>query len=71
MSSYDLEAVNCFINSASKGYVHGQYSLGYMYFYGYGCAKDHKRALTWFIAAAKQGDIRAERFVQYLRRQGI
>jgi len=62
----DSEAVEFFINSASKGYVLGQYSLGYMYFYGYGRAKDHKRALKWFIAAAKQGDIRAERFVQYL-----
>ncbi len=60
VAAYDAEdytaALPLLIQSAEKGDSEAQYTLGRMYFYGWGVAKDEDRALELFRAAADQGN---------------
>lgn len=42
------------------------YSLGYMYYYGYGTSKDYKKAYEWFIKDQKNGSIKSCSYLGYM-----
>ena len=47
-----------------------QYSLGYMYHYGYGVEKDYKEAVKWYRKAANQGHASGQYSLGYMYRNG-
>lgn len=49
------EAANCFLVSASQGYVDAQYNLGQLYEVGLGIEKNLTEAKKWYQKAANQG----------------
>jgi len=49
------EAANCFLVSASQGYVDAQYNLGQLYEVGLGVEKNLTEAKKWYQKAANQG----------------
>ena len=46
------------------------YSLGYMYYYGYGTKKDYTEALKWFLKASKKGSIKSFEYLGYMYGSG-
>ena len=46
--------------AAEEGNAVAQYSLGYVYLYGYGATKDYPRSTQWLRFAAEQGHAEAQ-----------
>ena len=46
---------------------HAQYTLGLMYYKGYGVAQEPKQAVVWFRRAADQGLVQAKAALQKLQ----
>jgi TPR repeat protein len=45
--------------AAADGYADAEYAIGYMYYYGYGVARDQDAGIFWMRRAARQGQGRA------------
>jgi hypothetical protein len=56
---YDLRANKCLEESAEKGYVEAQYTLGMNYKNGYRVVQSYIEAYRWLAKAAEGGDTRA------------
>ena len=54
------KALPLFNQVAELGNAHAQSYLGDMYYYGYGVAKDNKKAVQWYRKAATQGNAEAK-----------
>ena len=52
--------------SIRKGHAESQYMLGTMFFKGLGVKPDREEAYKWFLAAARQGHIKARRVLNRL-----
>ena len=48
-----------------QGNAEAQLKLGDCYYYGYGAPIDMEKAVDWYIKAAEQGNIRAQKFLEY------
>lgn len=51
---------------AKQGHMDAQYSLGYLYHYGQGVARDEQQALYWISTAAAQGQAQAQEALRRL-----
>jgi TPR repeat protein len=56
------EGIKWYKQSAEKGQVEAQETLGGLYFFGKGAAQDYAEAAKWYGMAAKQGKV----YPQYL-----
>ncbi len=56
--SHYAQALAFYRLAAAKGLDDAQYSLGYMYFHGYGVAQDHAEALRLYQLAAPKDILR-------------
>lgn len=54
-----VEALHLLLPLARAGNAEAQYSVGYLYFYGFGTNRNKGEALTWIRRAAAQGNRRA------------
>jgi TPR repeat protein len=57
------EAVMLYRLAAAQGNADAQFSLGYMYYHGFGVASDHAEAMKWFRLAAAQGNSMAKYYL--------
>jgi len=57
-------------DSASQGWVNGEFSLGRAYQYGIGMPVDPSKAVYWYEKAAAQGHAQAAYFARYIRQNG-
>lgn len=62
-----VEALHLLEPLAKKGNPDAEYTLGYLYYYGYGTNKDKSKALIWIRRAAMQGNDRALTALQTLQ----
>jgi SEL1 protein len=68
----DEEVVDYYKHAAEKGDVSATLMLGQVYFYGArGVARDHRRALEFFRAAAAQGDPAAQAHLGHMLIKGM
>ncbi len=54
-----VEAMRLLAPLARAGNADAQYTIGYLYYYGYGTNRDPQRALKWIRRAAARGNARA------------
>jgi len=54
------DAAAIFLPLAQQGNVDAQYTLGYMYHYGYGVPRNKREALRWLSVAAARGHAKAQ-----------
>lgn len=64
------EAARWYRKSADQGYPQAQYTLGFMYYYGYGVQRDRVQADDLFQQAAAHGNEDAKRALE-CDREGI
>ena len=58
--------------AADEGFASAQYSLGRLFYDGYGVAETDKEAVLWFTKAAEQGHVNAQLFLlMSLRGRGM
>ena len=58
------KALTWYYEAAKQNYAHGEYYVGYCYYYGYGVKKDYKKAAYWMRRAAKHGYNYANTFIK-------
>lgn len=49
------EAASLLLPLAQQGHIDAQYTVGYMYHYGYGLPRNEKESTRWITAAAARG----------------
>ena len=54
------EAARLLLPLAQQGHLDAQYSVGYMYHYGYGLPRNEKEATRWITTAAARGHQKAQ-----------
>lgn len=52
--------------AAEKGAPEAQYAVGYMYYYGQGVIENRQKAWYWITAAAKNGNVDAQKAMEIL-----
>ena len=55
---------------AERGNAKAQYSMGYLYHYGYGVSRDETQAVKWFRLAADQGDALSQYYLGLIYENG-
>lgn len=68
---FTTETLEAGRDSANKGNVEAQYTLGYMYHYSINIERDNKKAVSWMLRAANAGDGRAMVALGRFYKQGI
>ena len=53
-----------------EGDINALYTLGYMYYYGYGTKKDYNKALQYFLRASKKGSVKSFEYLGYMYGNG-
>ncbi len=54
------QAANALLMLAKEGHTDAQYTIGYMYHYGYGVPRNAKESIRWITTAAAHGHPQAE-----------
>jgi len=54
------QAANALLLLAKQGHADAQYTIGYMYHYGYGVPRNEKESIRWITVAAARGHPQAE-----------
>jgi len=54
------QAANALLLLAKQGHASAQYTIGYMYHYGYGVPRNEKESIRWITLAAARGHPQAE-----------
>ncbi|MCF6255162.1 MAG: sel1 repeat family protein [Gammaproteobacteria bacterium] len=54
------QAANALLILAKEGHIDAQYTIGYMYHYGYGVPRNEKESIRWITIAAARGHPQAE-----------
>lgn len=54
------QAANALLLLAKQGHANAQYTIGYMYHYGYGMPRNEKESIRWITVAAARGHRQAE-----------
>lgn len=54
--------------AAEHGSPEAQYAIGYMYYYGQGVIENRQKAWYWITAAAKNGNLDAQRAMKILEK---
>ncbi|NOY73769.1 MAG: sel1 repeat family protein [Gammaproteobacteria bacterium] len=54
------QAANALLILAKEGHIDAQYTIGYMYHYGYGVPRNAKESIRWITIAAARGHPQAE-----------
>ncbi len=54
------QAANALLILAKEGHIDAQYTIGYMYHYGYGVPRNEKESIRWITTAAARGHPQAE-----------
>ena len=69
------EAAAIFLPLARQGHVDAQYTIGYMYHYGYGVPRNEKESTRWIATAAARGHPQAQTALQRInalhKQQGV
>ena len=60
------EAARILLPLAQQGQLDAQYSVGYMYHYGYGLPRNEKEATRWITTAAARGHLKAQQALQLI-----
>lgn len=55
---------------AQQGHSGAQYSIGYMYYYGYGVPHNEREAMHWIGIAAARGELKAQQALKIIESQG-
>ncbi len=55
------KAVALLFPLARQGYADAQYSIGYLYHYGYGLPRNEKESIRWIATAAARGHLLAQK----------
>ncbi len=55
-----VQAANALLMLAKEGHIDAQYTIGYMYHYGYGVPRNKKESIRWITIAAARGHPQAE-----------
>ena len=55
------QAANTLLLLAKEGHIDAQYTIGYMYHYGYGVPRNKKESIRWITAAAARNHPQAEK----------
>lgn len=58
------QAANIFLLLARQGHTDAQYTLGYMYHYGYGVPRNEKESIRWITVAAARGNTLAQKALE-------
>ena len=58
--SFDSEFFEEQLKLAQQGHAKAQYSLGMLYFNGWGVPKNDKTSVMWYTKAAEQGSVDAQ-----------
>ncbi len=64
------ESFKLLIQAKDEGNIDSLYTLGYMYYYGYGTKKDYSEALKYFLKASKKGSIKSFEYLGYMYGNG-
>jgi len=56
-----VQAANALLLLAKEGHIDAQYTIGYMYHYGYGVPRNKKESIRWVTTAAARGHPQAEK----------
>ncbi|MCF6336829.1 MAG: hypothetical protein L3J84_02590 [Gammaproteobacteria bacterium] len=54
------QAANALLMLAKEGHTDAQYTIGYMYHYGFGVPRNEKESIRWITTAAARGHPQAE-----------
>lgn len=60
------EAAALLLPLARQGHLDAQYSVGYMYHYGYGLPRNYRESNRWITTAAARGHVKAQQALQLL-----
>ncbi|NOX77179.1 MAG: hypothetical protein GXP17_11345 [Gammaproteobacteria bacterium] len=55
------DAAVIFLPLAQQGHLGAQYTIGYMYYYGYGVSRNERETLRWLSVAAARGYPKAQK----------
>jgi len=64
------KSLNFFKEANNEGSIDSLYSLGYMYYYGYGTKKNYNKALKWFLKASENGSTKSFEYLGYMYGNG-
>ncbi len=64
------ESLEYLYKAQKEGDNNSLYSLGYMYYHGYGTKKDYKKALDWFLKAEKADSSKSYEYIGYMYGNG-
>lgn len=53
-------AATILLSLAKQGHIGAQYTIGYMYHYGYGVPRNEKESVRWIATAAGRGHLQAK-----------
>lgn len=69
------EAVGLLLPLAQQGHIGAQYTVGYMYHYGYGLPRNEKESIRWIAVAAARGHLKAQQALSLINashdKQGV
>jgi len=68
-------AVGLLLPLAQQGHIGAQYTVGYMYHYGYGLPRNENESIRWIAVAAARGHLKAQQALGRINashdRQGV
>ncbi|MEA2017510.1 MAG: tetratricopeptide repeat protein [Campylobacterota bacterium] len=64
------ESLRLLKQANNEGNIDSLYTLGYMYYYGYGTKKDYSEAIKWFLKASKKGSVKSFEYLGYIYGNG-